>query len=228
MSTQNAIAPTLQRATELSDWCFSGGKRWMDMLVSTVALVISAPLLACVALAVKFSSPGPILFRQQRLGAGGSEFYLLKFRTMYDSAGRPGLGLTARGDRRITRIGAMLRTSKLDELPQLFNVLRGEMTLVGPRPDLPRYMDSLQDSRKQVLLLTPGVTGPASLQYHDEESLLASVPPGQLEQFYVTELLPRKVALDLEYARQASMLGDLHILLRTFLAILPRTSKNSN
>ena len=89
-------------------------------------------------------------------------------------------------------------------------------------------MDSLQDSRKQVLLLTPGVTGPASLQYHDEESLLASVPPGQLEQFYVTELLPRKVALDLEYARQASMLGDLHILLRTFLAILPRTSKNSN
>jgi lipopolysaccharide/colanic/teichoic acid biosynthesis glycosyltransferase len=215
-----AELPNRSASPTLSPWCFSEGKRALDVSVSMLALIPALPLMLFVAIAVKLRSTGPVFFRHKRLGKGGTEFSLLKFRTMYHDPSQIGLALTARGDVRVTSIGRVLRKWKLDELPQLFNVLRGNMTLVGPRPDSPKYLASLSAEQRAVLSLTPGITSPASLQFRDEETLLATVSPHKLEQFYVDHVLPRKVDLELEYAAKANLLGDTLILLRTVTTVL--------
>jgi lipopolysaccharide/colanic/teichoic acid biosynthesis glycosyltransferase len=210
----------LDTAAALSPWCFCRLKRSMDLFVALVLVLVALPVMAIIALLVKATSPGPVLFRQKRLGKGGEVFELLKFRTMHHARLNAGSGLTRRGDQRITGVGRVLRRCKLDELPQLCNVLRGEMSLVGPRPDLPCYFEGLSSEKRRVLSLVPGITGPASLKFRNEEELLAQIAPGELENFYVKKLLPQKIALELEYARKASIVSDTMMLFRTAAAIL--------
>lgn len=192
----------------------------MDIIYSILLVLISLPLLIGGAILIKCSSSGPILFRQKRLGKDGIPFQLLKFRTMHHRPLFQGPGLTQHGDPRITTIGRVFRQWKIDELPQLFNVLAGHMSLVGPRPDLPKYLDTLPEAQRQVLLLRPGITGAASVQFRDEELLLADVPPERLEDFYVETLLVKKIDLDLKYAQTASFFSDAAMMLRTVTACL--------
>jgi len=210
---------TLRAAHEFSSWCSSPGKRALDWVCAMSLLLAALPLMVIVAALIKFTSQGPAFFRQTRVGRDGALFQLMKFRTMYDGGRGPRLALTRRGDPRVTRVGRVLRKWKLDELPQLLNVVRGEMSLVGPRPDLPDYIRWLPADQHSVVFLRPGITGRASLQFRDEEVLLAQVPAQEMEGFYRSVLLPRKVTLELEYARGARLSSDIGILLRTVGAV---------
>lgn len=193
----------------------------MDLVTSSLGLPLLLPVICVIALAIASHSGKPVFFRQKRLGRNGREFHLLKFRTMVTAKNGP--GLTRDGDARVTRIGRWLRKWKLDELPQLFNVLKGEMSLVGPRPDLEEFWSQASLEDRRILKLTPGVTGAASLAFCDEERLLAQVPAEQLSSFYLQEVLPQKARLDSEYAARATFRSDCHILLRTvFLPLLRR------
>jgi lipopolysaccharide/colanic/teichoic acid biosynthesis glycosyltransferase len=207
-------------AAVISPWCNSHTRRMLDIAGAACLLVPALPLMAITAALVKLTSPGPALFQQTRLGRGGKPFTLLKFRTMAHQPVASGLGLTRSGDSRVTAVGRLLRQWKLDELPQLINVLRGDMSLVGPRPDLAKYYATLSAELRQILQVRPGVTGAASLAYRHEESVLAQVAPGQLEGFYTRTLLPEKVRLDLEYAAQANCWTDLRTLFRTLFRVL--------
>jgi len=218
--TLSSVSNSVPMADELSPWCFCLFKRSIDLVYSIVLIVATLPMMAMVAGLIKITSPGPILYQQRRLGRNGSPFQLLKFRSMHHGRDVLGPGITRGGDSRVTSLGRFLRRSKLDELPQLFNVVRGEMSLVGPRPDLPEYLKELPADQRVVLSLSPGITGAASLRFRNEEELLAQVAPEQLEGFYVHTLLPQKIELELEYARSASMFSDTAILLRTIAAVL--------
>ena len=189
-------------------------KRGLDLTVAALGLALLAPLFALVALCIRLDSTGPVFFRQERVGRGGSIFRIHKFRTMVADAPSRGLGITVGEDVRITRVGRWLRRSKLDELPQLIDVLAGHMSLVGPRPELPRYVALYPaDLRSQLLQVRPGITDPASLQFADEAALLAaSTDP---ERQYLEVLLPAKLRLSVDYARRATLISDLGVLART-------------
>ena len=202
-------------AVAISPWCNSRMRRMLDATGAASLLIATSPLMAAAAALVKLTSPGPVLFRQERLGRGGKPFQLLKFRSMAHRPAVSGPELTRGGDSRVTPVGRFLRRSKLDELPQLVNVLRGEMSLIGPRPDLAKYYAALSPEQLQVLEVRPGLTGAASLAYRHEESVLARVEPDQLESFYTRTLLPQKVQLDLDYAARASCGTDIGMLFRT-------------
>jgi len=195
-------------------------KRLFDLLGATVALVLLAPLLAAVALWVKLDSPGPVLFRQQRVGRHGRLFAIHKFRTMVADAPQRGPQITIGDDPRITRAGAFLRRSKIDELPQFVDVLAGHMSLVGPRPELPDYVAHYPAAlREQVLAVRPGITDPVSLELADESALLARAADPERE--YVEVLLPKKLRAAAAYAQQATLWTDLQVIGRT-LALLAR------
>ena len=189
-------------------------KRAFDIFASAVALVVLSPALFAIALAVKLTSPGPIVFRHERLGRNRVAFDVLKFRTM--TAGASGSAIKAANDSRITRIGAFLRDYKLDELPQLVNVIRGEMSIVGPRPEVSEYVE-LDPRYETVLSVRPGLTDPASLAYRHEQELLEEQDDPQ--QFYVEELLPEKVRLSVEYVENQSMRRDAELIRDTLKAI---------
>ena len=192
-------------------------KRAFDILSSAAGLALLSPLLVVIAAAVKLDSPGPVLFRGQRVGRYGREFHIWKFRTMVTGADRAGPGITVANDSRVTRVGRLLRRTKLDELPQLVNVLRGEMSLVGPRPEDPRYVALYPpEQRAQVLSVRPGVTSPASVRFRDEESALSGE---DWETAYVQTVMPAKLALDLEYVQNASLLRDVGLIVRTVAAL---------
>jgi lipopolysaccharide/colanic/teichoic acid biosynthesis glycosyltransferase len=194
-------------------------KRLFDIVLSLLLLVLLAPLLAATALAVRLDSPGPALYRQQRVGRHGVPFTLLKFRSMHAGAG--GLPLTVGADARITRVGRWLRSSRLDELPQLVNVLRGDMSLVGPRPEVPRYVALYPAAlRERALAVRPGLTDPASLAYIDEAALLAAAADPERE--YVERILPAKLQQAAAYAERATLASDLAVLARTAWALLRR------
>ena len=194
----------------------SGFPRWLEWILTSVGLVLLAPLLGLGAIAVKLSSPGPVLFKQQRIGRGGKPFVLYKFRTMYVHASGP--GVTAGKDRRITRVGRLLRKTKLDELPELWNIVRGDMALVGPRPEVPAFV-TLDDVRwRQVLAVRPGITDPVTLWLRNEEELMNQVE--DVEQFYREVLLPIKLKKNIEYLTQRSPWRDFMIILRTIEAII--------
>ena len=194
-------------------------KRLFDLAGAVVALLLLAPLLLVVALWVKLDSPGPVFFRQQRVGRHGVPFWIHKFRTMRVDAA--GLQLTVGHDPRITRAGAFLRRTRLDELPQFFDVLRGCMSLVGPRPEVPRYVAHYPaDLREQALAVRPGMTDPASLTHIDEAALLAAAADPERE--YIERILPAKVAQAAAYAQQATLASDAAVLWRTACVLLGR------
>ena len=204
----------------LSSWNYSLAKRAFDFVVSAALTILTLPLWCMAAVSIKLTSPGPVFFRQQRVGKDGLEFRLLKFRTMTYAPEQQGPGITRKGDQRVTSTGRILRRTKLDELPQLINVLRGEMSIVGPRPDLQQYMQTLSPELRPVLTLRPGLTGCASLEFRNEEEVLGKVPEHDLLRFYTEELLPRKVTLDLNYARNAGFVSDIMMVFRTAAAVL--------
>jgi lipopolysaccharide/colanic/teichoic acid biosynthesis glycosyltransferase len=218
-------SPMAETDSDISSWNLSFGKRLLDIIGSSIVLALALPLMLLVAAAVKIGSPGPVLFRQERVGKDGAEFEMLKFRTMYHRPAGGGPGLTRKGDNRVTPVGKLLRKWKLDELPQFLNVLRGQMSLIGPRPDLPDFYVRLDPKRRNILNLKPGITGWATLHFRDEESVLAAVSHEEMLNFYVGDLLPRKVDLDLSYARGATLKSDIGILLQTFAAIFPTRTK---
>jgi lipopolysaccharide/colanic/teichoic acid biosynthesis glycosyltransferase len=191
-------------------------KRAFDILVSLAGLIILSPLLLLLAIAVRVTSPGPIFYRAVRVGRGGVEFRLLKFRSMVVNADRIGPAVTGAADPRITPIGRLLRRTKLDELPQLWNVLVGEMSLVGPRPEAPKYVALYTRKQRAVLKVRPGITSPASVRYRNEEALLTGE---DWERKYIDEIMPAKLAVDLEYAAHPSLLRDIGILFQTAIAL---------
>jgi lipopolysaccharide/colanic/teichoic acid biosynthesis glycosyltransferase len=201
-------------------WSCSLGKRLFDLCVAIPFLMVSLPVMMVAAVVVKCASPGPALFRQDRVGRNGRIFQVLKLRTMVHGNRNVGLGVTQQGDPRIFPAGRWLRKWKLDELPQFFNVVRGEMSLVGPRPDLPDYMASLSGEQREILCLRPGIAGSATLQFRHEEDLLAQVPAQELAYFYTSRILPEKIRIDMAYARHANLFSDVKVLLRTAAAIV--------
>jgi lipopolysaccharide/colanic/teichoic acid biosynthesis glycosyltransferase len=195
-------------------------KRRFDLLVAALGLVLLAPILIFIALWIRLDSPGPALFRQQRVGRYGRLFRIHKFRTMIIDAPSLGPPLTAANDARITRAGRFLRRHKLDELPQLFDVLAGNMSVVGPRPEVPQYVALYPPAtRALVLSIRPGLTDEAAIRFHDESRLLAAGADPQA--VYVNDILPRKLALYEEYVRNRSLGGDLTIIWRTLRVMLP-------
>jgi lipopolysaccharide/colanic/teichoic acid biosynthesis glycosyltransferase len=196
-------------------------KRLFDIAVAAAGLVVLGPLLLAIALLVRADSPGPALFRQVRVGRDGRPFRILKFRTMAQAAGAPPSPITVGRDPRITRLGAVLRAWKLDELPQLMNVLAGDMSLVGPRPELPDYVGTYPPATRRIVLsVRPGITDPASLAYRDEAALLAAVADPLAH--YRDVILPRKLALNVAYVRERSFAGDLRLIAQTVAALFER------
>lgn len=194
-----------------------GIPRFIEVMLAGVGLAATVPLIAVAGMVVRATSSGPAFFRQKRVGRGGKAFVLYKLRTMRASSIGP--QVTARGDERITRVGRLLRRSKLDELPQLWNVVRGDMSLVGPRPEVPQYV-SLQDPAwRRVLLVRPGITDPVTLQLRDEESLLEEIG-GDRERFYREELLPRKLSQYAAYLDRRTGWTDVEVLYKTVIAVL--------
>jgi lipopolysaccharide/colanic/teichoic acid biosynthesis glycosyltransferase len=202
---------------ENSEIPFPIWKRTCDVLVSSLGLLLLSPLLALIAILIKMDSRGPVLFRQERIGQGLRKFSIYKFRTMVADAPRLGGALTIHQDPRITRLGRILRKSKIDEVPQLINILKGEMTLVGPRPEVPHYVDMFRRDYEEILRARPGITDLASLKYRDEAPLLAVADP---EQEYINSILPDKIALAKEYLRKSSFSFDLLLVVKTVARIL--------
>jgi lipopolysaccharide/colanic/teichoic acid biosynthesis glycosyltransferase len=188
-------------------------KRAFDVFWSALGLAVLSPLLALVALAVKLEDGGPIFFRQVRIGRGGRPFRIWKFRTMVVDAERQGRSITVGQDPRITRIGGRLRDTKLDEIPQLLNVLMGEMSLVGPRPEVPRYVELYSEAQRAILALRPGITDLASIKYRNESDLLAQATDP--DETYVQVLLPDKIRINLAYASRAGIWLDFLVILAT-------------
>lgn len=197
------------------------GKRAFDLLLSALGLLVLAPLLLLVALAIKLDSPGPVFFRQQRVGLHGRLFRIHKFRTMRVDAEAVGPQVTVGVDPRITRVGRWLRGRRVDEFPQLIDVLLGDMSVVGPRPEVPRFVEHYPAAmRSRVLSVRPGITDPAALAFKDEAALLAAAADPERE--YVQVILPRKLARQAEYAEHATLGSDLRVVARTLRVLLAR------
>jgi lipopolysaccharide/colanic/teichoic acid biosynthesis glycosyltransferase len=192
-------------------------KRLFDLLLALIGLIILSPVFLIVALIIRLSSSGPIFHRGKRVGLNGSFFHIYKFRTMVMNAEADGPAITSENDLRITRVGQILRRTKVDELPQLINVLIGEMSLVGPRPEDPRYVSLYTPEQLRILTVRPGITSAASLAYRHEEKMLAEQ---DWERIYRTEILPAKLAIDMRYISQRTLLSDISLLIKTILTIL--------
>lgn len=187
-------------------------KRLLDLVVASVGLALTWWIIALAALVARFDTGESGIFVQGRIGRHGSRFNMYKIRTMKSSSG-PSTSVTTRNDGRITKFGRILRRTKIDELPQLYNVLVGEMSLVGPRPDVEGFADRLQGEDRAILSLRPGITGPATLMYRDEEALLASVDDA--EAYNRDVVFPHKVRINLDYIRNYSLLGDIRYMIKT-------------
>jgi lipopolysaccharide/colanic/teichoic acid biosynthesis glycosyltransferase len=193
------------------------GKRLFDLVTAAGALVLLSPIFVAVAVAIKLDDRGPVFFRQVRVGRQGRYFRIWKFRTMVSDAERRGPQLTTGADSRVTRVGQWLRRSKFDEIPQFINVVTGEMSLVGPRPEVPRYVELSDPDARKILDLVPGIFHAAWLDYPDEGDLLAGADDP--ERYYMQELLPEKYRINLEYAAHAKLFSDVVLILRTLFAI---------
>jgi lipopolysaccharide/colanic/teichoic acid biosynthesis glycosyltransferase len=193
-------------------------KRLFDIVFASVMLVLFAPLFIVLACWISLDSRGGVFFGQERVGINGMHFRLWKFRTMKPHSEKGGQLTVGSSDSRITRAGYFLRKFKVDELPQLWNVLLGDMSVVGPRPEVPRYVAMYSPEQRLVLSIRPGITDYASLRYFEESDLLAkSTNP---EETYIQEIMPAKLALNLEYVRRHSFMGDLSVIIQTGLRIL--------
>ncbi len=201
---------------------YPAAKRLFDIVFALLGLVLTLPLFAVIAFLIKRDSEGPVFYRAPRVGKDGKPFKMLKFRTMVANADKIGGPSTANDDPRITRVGRFLRRYKLDELPQLINVLKGEMSFVGPRPEVQQYVDMYTEEEKAILTVKPGITDWASLWNSDEGAVLAGSPDP--EKAYLELIRPTKIKLQLEYVRRRSFLTDLGILLRTVMAVVCRST----
>lgn len=196
-------------------------KRAFDLVAAVVGLILLAPVMAVIGFLVRRDSEGPVLFRQERIGREGRPFTLLKFRSMAVSPVPAGPLITAATDTRITRVGANLRATKLDELPQLLNVIRGEMSIVGPRPEVAKYVAMWSEADRRIILsVRPGITDPATLRLRREEEILADQPDP--EAFYQQELLPKKTQLYRRYVESRTLRTDLGLILRTIASVIMR------
>lgn len=193
-------------------------KRALDVVVALVGLILLSPIMLIIAILIKLDSSGPVLYRAPRVGKGGRLFRMYKFRTMVSNAEVIGPAITLGQDPRITRIGARLRSCRLDEIPQLINVLGGEMSMVGPRPEAPYYVRKYSSEQRQILRVKPGITGLAQIAFRHEEEALTN--PDTLDEVYMNDLLPPKLAMDRQYIAQQSLNLDLKILFRTAWALL--------
>lgn len=193
-------------------------KRIFDVVSAASGLLVLSPLLVVVAALVKLTSAGPVLFRQERMGRGGRPFPIYKFRTMVADAPARGRAITIGDDPRITRVGRVLRKTKLDELPQLINVLRGDMSLVGPRPEVRRYVEMFPAEFAEILRVRPGITDLASLQYRDEAAILGEAENPEEE--YIQRILPEKIRLARQYVQAPSLVTDLRLIGQTLLRLL--------
>ncbi|MEO6169245.1 MAG: sugar transferase [Chitinophagales bacterium] len=192
-------------------------KRIFDTIIVAVALVLLSPLFLLIGFAVILDSPGPVFFHQKRVGLHQKVFSMFKFRTMHPGADQKGLLTIGNEDSRITRTGKFLRRYKLDELPQLINVLIGNMSLVGPRPEVQRYVDLYNSEQLKVFLVKPGITDPVSLQYFNENEIMSHY--ADPEEGYIKEVMPQKLRLNLEYLQHRNFSGDIRILLKTVARI---------
>jgi lipopolysaccharide/colanic/teichoic acid biosynthesis glycosyltransferase len=192
-------------------------KRGLDMAISLTGLIVLAPLLMLVAFLIKLDSKGPVFFRQERVGRRFRPFRIYKFRTMYRDATSQGLAITIGHDRRITRIGKLLRKTKIDELPQLMNVLAGDMSLVGPRPEVREYVKMFAADYETILAVRPGITDLASIKFRNESAILGQAEHPEEE--YIKRILPEKIRLGKEYVRRSSLPFDAVLLLRTLLCL---------
>jgi lipopolysaccharide/colanic/teichoic acid biosynthesis glycosyltransferase len=197
------------------------GKRVLDWAGSFCGLILLSPMIFVVAMLVKLTSPGPAFFRQVRAGQFGRPFRIVKFRSMVENANRSGPAITASGDSRVTVTGRWLRKSKIDELPQLWNVLTGDMSLVGPRPEVPDYAGAYTELQRRVLMVKPGITGPAANAYVREEEILAGRAEAGI--FYIAEILPKKLELDLRYCDDIRFARDIKIIFATFARVFERS-----
>lgn len=197
-------------------------KRLFDLTAAVFGLVITSPLFVAAAVAIKLQDGGAVFYRQERIGRHGRPFRIWKFRSMRERTEETGPCITAAGDPRITTIGRFLREWKIDELPQLINVIVGQMSIVGPRPEVPQYVGLYSESQRAVLQLSPGITDVASVEFRNEEQLLAHAP--DREKFYIEYCIPRKIELNLRYAGSASIWTDIRLIAETVLVILRRQS----
>ncbi|MFY9263630.1 MAG: sugar transferase [Actinomycetaceae bacterium] len=189
----------------------------IDRAISGIALLALSPVLVVTAAAIKFDSAGPVFFRQERVGLHGQTFRIHKFRTMRNE--KPKVNVSASGDPRVTRVGKILRKTKLDELPQLIDVVKGDMAIVGPRPEVPEYVAVWPDElRDEILSVRPGITDPASIKYRNEADELAQADDA--EKYYVEVLIPKKTALYAEYVRNQSLLGDFKLIFQTLATVI--------
>ena len=192
-------------------------KRCFDIVISFTTLVLLIPLMVVVGTIIKLNSEGPVFFKQERIGKGFRPFWIYKFRTMQQAPIRHKSQVTVGNDPRITRVGRFLRQTKIDELPQLINILRGEMSFVGPRPEVPQYVQLYKQDYQEILTVRPGLTDLASLKYRDEAALLAQSENPEEE--YRMRVLPDKIELAKDYLRQASLLFDLKIVFKTLFKL---------
>ena len=192
-------------------------KRSLDISVSLAALILLMPLFFVCAAVIKLTSPGPTFYRARRVGEGGNIFLMHKFRSMVVNADQIGTDLTPQGDPRVTRFGQFLRKVKIDELPQIIDILKGNMSLVGPRPESPAYAKYYDEKQKRILDVRPGIVGPTQIIYRHEELILKDKEDP--DAYYVQELMPRKLAVDMDYIKNRSFLLDVGILFRALLAV---------
>jgi len=193
-------------------------KRWFDIIFSFFGLILTSPLWGIIAIMIKITSKGPVFYKGTRVGKAGKLFKILKFRTMILGAEEIGISATSADDRRLTKFGKHLKKYKLDELPQLINVLKGEMSFVGPRPEVKKYVDMMTNEEKNIILsVKPGMTDLATLwDFHEEDILKGSVDP---EKTYMEKIRPQKIKLQMDYVRNRSFLGDLEIIFKSILKI---------
>ena len=198
-------------------------KRVLDLCVALPLLIFTFPVQIVIFVLVRLSSPGPAIYRADRIGRDGIIFTMYKFRTMFVGVG--GIAVTSMGDRRVTKIGRWLRKTKLDELPQLLNVVRGDMSLVGRRPEDPAYVALYSEEQLRVLLVPPALTGPSMVI--NEEVLITGITSEEVHQQYVNEIMPAKIAIDLHYLDSWTVFGDIRILALTIKGLLSRTGSGA-
>jgi lipopolysaccharide/colanic/teichoic acid biosynthesis glycosyltransferase len=212
-----AVSPAAERRAALARAARRAIKRTIDIVVAAVVLLISVPVFLIVAVAVVAESPGPVFYRADRVGRGGRRMRMFKFRKMAPDAG--GLRLTTRDDARLTRVGALLTRTKIDEVPQFINVLRGEMSLVGPRPEDPGFVARRAQDYEAILTVRPGITGPSQIAFADESRILTCDDPLAR---YLEGIFPQKIAIDCAYAERLSIRRDLRILFWTAVTVVLR------
>lgn len=193
-------------------------KRIFDVVASGIGLIVISPVLVLISVLIKIDSRGPVFFKQKRVGKNNEIFEIYKFRTMVNDAEKIGRQITVGNDNRITNIGKFIRKYKIDELPQLINVFRGEMSLVGPRPEVPRYVELYSENQKQILLVQPGITDYASIEFRNENDILGKSSNPDKE--YIENIMPAKIKLNLKYINEVSLFTDIKIIIKTVICII--------